>query len=120
MQRSRAVMLRNKINYSCRQTHFPCQFCAVSYVADDNFRALRRFQTVVRISARLIFDKMFGRGGFSDVVIKCADACQQTVCADDAAGIFRQLSDGVRMLIRAGGAKRELSERGQILSRIHI
>ena len=53
------------------------------------------FQFVVRIFAKLVFDKMFGRGGFANVVIKCADSRQQSVCTDGATGFFGQLSDGV-------------------------
>ena len=57
---------------------------------------------------------MFGRGGFADVVIQRADTGEQTVRADDAAGILGKLPDGVQMLIRSGRAHRKLSERGQI------
>ena len=72
------------------------------------------FELVVRVFAQLVFDKMFGRGGFSDVVIKRADSRQQSVCADNAARFFRKLPDGVRMLIRPRRAQSELSEHGQI------
>ena len=75
MKRSCAVMLRDKINDTLRQTDFFGEFDAVRNVADDDFRALRRFQFVVRIFAELVFDKMFRRGRFADVVVKRTDPC---------------------------------------------
>ncbi len=53
---------------------------------------------------------MFGRSRFTDVVIKRADSCQQTVRSDSAAGFFSQLPDRMRMLVCSRSAKRELTE----------
>ena len=95
MQRPRAVMLRNKVDDSLRQAHFPGQFYAVCDMANDDLRTLDRLQTVVRILARLIFDEVFGCRGFADVVIQSSDSREQTIGANGAASFFSQLPNGM-------------------------
>ena len=114
MQRPRAVMLRDKIDDPLRQAHFLCELHAVSHVADDDLCALRGLEPVVRVLAELVFDKVFRSGRFPDVVIKCADAGQQRVSADDSAGFFGKLADGVRMLIGSGSTQGKLAKDRQI------
>ena len=79
MQRARAVMLRNEIDDPLRQAHLFRQLRAVCDVADYDLRALCGLQSVVRIFASLVLDKMLGRGRFADVVIKRTDPRQQAV-----------------------------------------
>ena len=64
--------------------------------------------------ASLILDKMLGRRRFADVVIERTDARQEAVAADNAAGFFGKLADGVRMLVRPRRPHRELAENRQI------
>src|SRR5688572_14029057 len=114
MQRAGAVVLRDEIDDPLRQSHLLGKLLAVSYMADDDLGALHRFQAVVRIAARLILHKMFGRGRFAYIVIKRADASKQVVRADGSAGFLRKLADGVRMLVCSRRPERELAENGQV------
>jgi hypothetical protein len=62
------------------------------------------------LAVPLVFNEHIRRGDFAYVVIKRADADEQSVGSDGACRVFRELSDGVRMLIRARRAKRKLAE----------
>src|SRR5436190_21990496 len=97
MQCPRSVMLWNKIDNALRQAHLFPQLRAVCDVADYDLRALGGFEMVVRIVARLVLDKMLGRGCFAYIMIKGADTRQKGIRTDSAAGFFGQLTDGMRM-----------------------
>ena len=58
--------------------------------------------------------KYVGRGELADVVVERADAREQRVGADRAAGVLGEVADGVRVLVRARRAQRELAEHGQV------
>src|SRR5436190_5928866 len=114
MQRSRAMMLRDEINDPCRQSHLAGELNTVGHVADDYFRALRRFEPVVRILRQLIFNEMLRCGRFADIVIQSTDTGEQAIAADHAARLFGKLSDGVGMLISPRCPESKLPEYRQV------
>ena len=70
-------------------------------MSSDDLGALHRPQVIVRIRSGLVFDKVIRRGHLANVVVERADAGEQRIGADRARRIFRQLADGVGMLVRA-------------------
>src|SRR5207247_2992279 len=115
MQCARSVMLRDKIYYSFRQTHFACELLTVGDVGDDDLGALRRFQSVMRIfNADLIFNKMFGRRRLPDVVIERADTRQESITADDTTCFLGKLANRMRMLVGARCTNSKLAKNRKI------
>src|SRR4029079_8266818 len=106
--------LRNEVGNLLRQSDLFCESRSVGDVTRDNLRALVRTQPIVRIVALLVFDEVLRRSEFADVVIKSADAREQWIRTDCATCVFGKLADGMRMLVRAGRAHRELPEHRQI------
>ena len=95
MQRPRTVMLRDKIDYPLRQSHFFSEFYAVRYVTDDDLGTLRRFETVVWIFTQLILDKVFRGRRFPDVVVQRTDSRQQAIAPNNPTRFLSQLTDRV-------------------------
>ena len=101
MESPRTVVLRNKIDDPLGQAHLFRELCSVGHVADDDLGALCGFQAVMRVLAQLIFDEMLWCRRLPNVVIEGSDPRKQSITADDATSFFSELSDGMRMLVRA-------------------
>src|SRR5436190_24397698 len=102
-------MLRDEISDAFRQAHFFGESQSVRHMTGDDLRALNWAQAIVRILTALVFDKMLGCGDLTNIVVQPPDTREDSVRANRPTGIFRQLTDRVRMLVRTRRAYGQLA-----------
>ena len=95
MQGTRAVVLRDEVDYPLRKADLPGKLLPVGHVADYYFGALSRLEAVVRVGAGLVLNKVLRRGSFADIVIESADTRKQAVGPHGSASFFGKLADRV-------------------------
>ena len=114
LRHAASVVGEDEVAYERRKIGFLCHAHAFGDVAHHDACALDVRHVVVRIDTCLILGEEDGVFHLSDVVIECAGTHEQRVGAYLVGYLGCEISDGDRVLERAGSHLREVAEQSAI------